>query len=594
MTNPGSRPWAAGAMLMLVSLMVAVGTARAEPGDLSGFNFTRDSGNTEEDPVDVVVGASGKIYVLNRLGGLTDFDYRIQRFNADGSVDATFGDNGLLSVPVRANLFSDAEALFSLAIDETTSKLIVGGVQIDGVTFLGNPVNPKLVAKRIHFSGAVDTSFGDQGRTLINAPQQAVVARMAIDTSGRVILAGINGTLDLLNQTFSGAKPYIVRLGAEGEIDGTFVATTINWGGDNDGPAGVFVQADGKILVTGAASLNAALEFGEETGLARLLPNGGLDPGFGNGGVFVGDFEPGACEDNDKIGCEGAGIYRGLPGGKFLVTVYIDRTGDGQTADTIQITRFNSDGTLDSSFGTSGQQRFASRNFIPGSVPALLPDDSVVLAKDVDGASGEDLRLYRVEGYSKLPGLGTNLAPVAVADTLVVSPDSSNNALRVLLNDSDPDGDPLRIKRVFATSQGGTATRTRGNRTIAYAPAPGFVGTETFSYQISDGRGGLARASATVHVNAPPVAVDDAFSVPATSRFHTLRVLRNDRDPEGEALRVSALLRPRAANGRARVTAGGRLQYRPKVGFIGTDSFTYEISDGLQTARAVVTVTVGP
>ena len=580
-----------------VGMGLAIGVAVAPlviatPGDLDGFNFTRDSGDVEEDPVDVVVGASGKIYVLNRLGDLTDFDYRIQRFNADGSVDTGFGINGALDFPVAANLAADVEGFFALAIDEAADQALVGGVQAG---FLLS--NPSFVVKRLNISGTsgtVDTTFGTQGRTVVDVPNQGVVARMAIDASGRIVLAGIDGTLDLQAETFTGAVPRVVRLSANGAVDNSFAQTAINWGGDNDAPAGVFVQADGKILVTGAASLNAALEFGEETGLARLMPNGGLDSSFGSGGVYVENFEPGTCEDNNKVGCEGAGIYRPLAGGKFLVTVYIDRTGDGQTADTIQITRFNGDGSLDGTFGTGGQQRFESRDYIPGSVPALLPDDSVVLAKDVAGTSGEDLRLYQVEGYSKLPGLGPNLAPIAVADTFVVSPDSSNNTLRVLLNDSDPNGDPLRVKRVFATSQGGTATRARGNRTIVYTPAPGFAGTESFSYQISDGRGGLARASVTVQVNAPPIAVDDVLSVPATSRFHTLRVLRNDSDPEGASLSLSALPRPRAANGRARITTAGLLQYRPNEGFIGTDSFTYEISDGLQTARATVTVTVGP
>lgn len=588
------RGWAASLLLSMSFWLTGVDTASAAPGDIDGFDFTRDSGSMEEDPVDVVVAASGKIYVLNRLGRLTDFDYRIQRFNADGSVDSGFGINGALDFPVADSLAFDAEGFFAVAIDEANNRALIGGTQI---STLGP--RPRFVVKRINLggqTGTVDTSFGSAGRAIIDTPADGVVTRMAIDGTGRILLAGVDGQLDLVSQTFTGGSPYVVRLAANGPPDGSFTATAIDWGGDNDGPAGIFVQADGHLLVTGAASLNTALEFGEETGLARLLPNGGLDPGFGSGGVYVEDFEPGLCEDNNKVGCEGAGIYRPLAGGKFLVTVYIDRTGDGAEADTIQVTRFNADGSLDASFGTGGFLRTASEDFIPGSVPALLPDDRVVLAKDVAGAGGEDLRLYQVEGYSRIPGVAVvNTPPLARADQFFVLPNSSANLLRVLANDRDPDGDRLRIVRVLATSGDGTAARARGNRTVLYTPAAGFLGTETFAYRITDGQGGTAEAIATVRVNTPPVARNDSFSLPAAARFNTLRVLNNDSDADaGTTLRLSALPRPRASHGRARITADGRLQYRPAAGFVGTDSFTYEITDGVQKARATVTVSVGP
>lgn len=568
-----------------VALSLAVSTcAWAAPGDIVGFDTLLDSGTADEEPVDVAVGASGKIYVLNRID---DFDYRLQRFNANGEVDGTFGTGGAIAFEAAGDLFSSVEGFIALAIDEANERAVIGGTAAGG---FGS--NPQFAVKRLKFDGTFDADFGTSGRTVIDTPNDGVVLRMALDESGRIVLAGLNGTLDLTNATFTNGTPVIARLTAEGDVDGGFTVTTLDWGGDNDAPAGVFIESGGTILVSGAASLNAAIEFGERSVISRLAANGGLDGSFGTGGTFVEDFEPGACEDNNKVGCEGAAIYRALPGGQFLMTIYIDRTGGGGPADEIQITRFNGNGTVDSS------SRFPSNDFIPGSVPALLPDDTVALAKDVVGAGGEDLRLYQIEGYSQVPGVGGNQDPVAVADSFRVDEDSSEVLLRVLRNDSDVDGDRLRIRRLSRPSNRGTVVLDARALNLLYTPAPDFVGVETFSYTIIDRNGGSAEALVTVSVrnanNDAPVARNDAFTVPAVSRFNTLRVLRNDLDPDPRTTLTITRAVGRPANGRLRLTAEGVLQYRPNEGFTGTDTFGYEISDGALSDRGAVTVTVGP
>ena len=87
-----------------------------------------------------------------------------------------------------------------------------------------------------------------------------------------------------------------------------------------------------------------------------------------------------------------------------------------------------------------------------------------------------------------------NLPPIAVddrahADTLPID-------IRVLANDSDPDGDALIVTSV-TTPTSGTAT-INPDFTVHYTPVPGFVGTATFRYTISDGKGGTASATVTV------------------------------------------------------------------------------------------------
>jgi len=95
-----------------------------------------------------------------------------------------------------------------------------------------------------------------------------------------------------------------------------------------------------------------------------------------------------------------------------------------------------------------------------------------------------------------------DMGPVANDDAFAVNQDSTNNPLGVLANDSDPDGDPLSIVAVGLPDNGGSATLNDngtpadpGDDYIDYTPMAGFTGTETFSYDLSDG---FVTAQATV------------------------------------------------------------------------------------------------
>jgi outer membrane protein OmpA-like peptidoglycan-associated protein len=224
---------------------------------------------------------------------------------------------------------------------------------------------------------------------------------------------------------------------------------------------------------------------------------------------------------------------------------------------------------------------------------------STVLYTPRAGYTGSDSFTYTIADPAGLTATATvvvtvnpppNRVPVAANDSATVPGDSRDNAINVLANDSDPDGDTLTISAV-GTPANGTATIS-GTR-VLYTPRAGFVGTDSFTYTISDGRGGSAQASVTVTVTQPnraPVAANDSASVAGDSRDNAINVLANDSDPDGDTLTISAVGTP--ANGTATIAAG-RILYTPRAGFVGTDSFTYTVSDGRGgSAQASVTVTV--
>ena len=72
----------------------------------------------------------------------------------------------------------------------------------------------------------------------------------------------------------------------------------------------------------------------------------------------------------------------------------------------------------------------------------------------------------------------------------------------------------------------------------------------------------------------------------------TIQVLENDEDPvEGSSLVVTAVSRP--AHGQA-TTDGTSITYTPNPGFIGTETFTYTLSDGTDSVTGSITVTINP
>ncbi|MEO8133999.1 MAG: Ig-like domain-containing protein [Betaproteobacteria bacterium] len=186
-----------------------------------------------------------------------------------------------------------------------------------------------------------------------------------------------------------------------------------------------------------------------------------------------------------------------------------------------------------------------------------------------------------------------NRPPIAVNDAFTVLFGSTGNAFDVLANDSDPDGDALAITAVGVPAHGTVVVL--GGR-VSYTPVSGFSGADTFTYAISDGKGGTAAATVSVTVtgppNRPPVAQNDSFTVNQNSSANSFNVLANDSDPDGDALTVTAIGPP--AHGVASLSSGN-VSYTPTTGFTGSDAFTYTISDGRGgTASATVSVTIQP
>ncbi|WP_193378524.1 fibronectin type III domain-containing protein, partial [Singulisphaera acidiphila] len=162
----------------------------------------------------------------------------------------------------------------------------------------------------------------------------------------------------------------------------------------------------------------------------------------------------------------------------------------------------------------------------------------------------------------------------------------------VLANDVDANGAPLTAILVDGVSHGTLTLNPNGSFT--YIPAPGYSGTDSFTYRANNGSIDSAVAVVTIQVTqSAPVAVDDVYTVAhgRTLVVTTRGVLYNDTDADDDPL--FATLITDVEHGTLTLNPDGTFTYLPNAGFTGTDSFIYQVSDGLDVGnQAKVTIRV--
>ncbi len=173
-----------------------------------------------------------------------------------------------------------------------------------------------------------------------------------------------------------------------------------------------------------------------------------------------------------------------------------------------------------------------------------------------------------------------NLAPIGRNDS-VETGQNTPISIAVLANDDDPDGDSLSILSLTVPAHGDSAI---DSQTLTYTPDADFIGTDSFTYTVSDG---YDTATATVSVNViqvnqAPVSQSDSYQV-LINGSAVLDVLANDSDPEGQALTLISA--SQGNKGSTVINSNGTITYTPAANKRGGDSFSYTVSDGERSAH---------
>lgn len=343
---------------VLASLAVgSAALAQAAPGDLDptfgtgGKVTARVWGGSSGEAL--AIQADGKLVV----GGSTYYGAGIRpalvRFFSDGSIDTSFGDNGIVT--------TSAEAGGVLKIvQQADGKLVAVGNRVCGIRNC-------FVVSRYNLNGSLDGSFGVGGEiirnysiTLGNSMARAVL----VQPDGKIVAAGY------ADVGISGSEFVIARFFSDGNIDSSFGligVSRITFPGAGVANA-IVLQPDGKLVVGGYARSDNGF------GLARLGSSGNLDVSFGFFGKTTISFSGISAEVKDLVL---------QPDGKIIAA-----GGGISSSSGFALARYNPNGTLDTGFGSAGQ--VLTTTFGPASAYSVIlqSDGKLVAAGDINDQFG--------------------------------------------------------------------------------------------------------------------------------------------------------------------------------------------------------------
>jgi uncharacterized delta-60 repeat protein len=338
----------------------------------------------------VVVQPDGKIVVSGSQG-----DFGLVRFDSSGNLDSSFGVGGRATTSFGDVFSLDAHSL----VGQPDGKLLVAGnVDIAG--------DNDVALVRYNTDGSLDATFGTGGKVTTDFGSTADNATSAtLQSDGKIVVAGVT----------SGSLGVLVRYNADGSLDASFGSggsVTTNLASSLQQPEAVKIQSDGKIVVAGYSLTGPGNQ--SDFALVRYNSDGSLDSSFGSGGKVLTDI--GATLDQ-------ANSIVVQPDGKILVTGISGTNGSGP-AD-LALVRYNSDGTLDTSFGAASALD-GPAFFIEDQSPTVLNaraavhDAELAAAGSYDGAS---LTLARHGGANSedVFGASGNLAALAEGGAITLS-----------------------------------------------------------------------------------------------------------------------------------------------------------------------------
>ena len=237
-------------------------------------------------------------------------------------------------------------------------------------------------------NGSVDNAFGTHGQvvTSFGANTPAVSAGIAIGKDGKIVVAGTATDPNTFIDEFA-----LARYNTNGKLDNSFgdrgeVLTSF---GPNR-PAtikDVVVQGDGKIVVAG--SITDRTTFTDDFALARYTKAGKLDSTFGTGGEVVTSFGPNTSADGASLVLQ--------DDGKIVVAGTVENFNNG-TTEGFGLARYNTNGTLDPTFGTAGEvvTDFGPNTFATA-VDVVVGDDGELFVAGT--LSGDSLSDFLVAAY---------------------------------------------------------------------------------------------------------------------------------------------------------------------------------------------------
>lgn len=295
----------------------------------AGGKVITDLPRAEDYANAVAIQADGKIVVAGSTADvgskLTFYDLAVLRYNSDGSADTSFGIGGV--------------KILDFGVFEFFSDMVI---QPDGKIVAAGRIGAGAGVVRLNTDGSPDASFDGDGAAITLFPefQSYVVNNVALAPNGKIVISG----------TENFKTWFMVRHNADGSLDTSFdqdgkATTAIAPNGARD--SDMVVQADGKIIIAGYVQPTFTAQK-SDIALARYNTNGSLDTTFDGDGIVI--KHPGDPNLNDEVAAAAL-----QPDGKLVVLANLNNVPfSGSPHALWAILRFNTDGSLDTSFNDDG------------------------------------------------------------------------------------------------------------------------------------------------------------------------------------------------------------------------------------------------
>jgi uncharacterized delta-60 repeat protein len=334
--------------------------------------------------------SDGKIVVAGYSVPNGPTELEVYRFNTDGTLDSTFGGDGIATIP------------FDTTVDNRGHDL---AILPDGKILVVGQMNGTTIAARLNSDGSLDSTFGTAGRLTAALSGSDNINSVALQADGKFVVAGSRGLIQPSNQFL------VARFHSNGTLDTTFSGDGIALPATGTAEK-VLIDAEGRIVLVGATNGTATAQIA----VLRLLADGSLDTSFDGDGVTLRDLTPGrdTLEDAEF-----------LPNGDIVVT---------GVNDTVFAARF----------------RGSAQN-VPGAGPAVTPVADVATNEDTAATINFEVShsLYPV----------SSLTVTAVSDNPTLLPSGA-----LVISDLG-----------------------NGNRRMVVSPAANRSGTALVTISVSDG-----------------------------------------------------------------------------------------------------------
>ncbi len=339
----------------------------------------------------------------------------LTRCNTDGTLDSSFGSGGVVSIQIGQQSVGRAVAV------QSDDQILVGGFAQD--TF-GNSCF--TVARFNNADGSLDTTFNSSGvqpgAVLTPAGNNGAYA-LVIQSNGQIVIGGGNGSNSFV----------LVRYNSDGSLDTAFgssgIVTTAIGGASFAQVNGLVVQSDGNIVAAGLADNSFVI-------VRYNAADGSLDTSFNSSGD-----QPGVVVDSSGLGTAANTVVLNSSGQIII---------GGYASTNALLARYNTDGSLDTTFGTNGFTAFPNSSSvadITGLTSANLAANAGIEYSQLDltnsivdsdintSANIQDTKLATIQTPGKVLNSATTATSTNTAGAIVARDSLGNFSANVITAD---------------------------------------------------------------------------------------------------------------------------------------------------------------